>query len=168
MALTQRALYNALNDINNLFNVADTPTGSLFLTGSTSGNPRTDVIETSAAYEIFMELPGMDKKDINVEWKNDSTLVLQGEIQPSYKALKETFEQDEGKEKEKHEDKQKDKEKSHLVRRWLNERPSGSFSRAFTFPSRVNHEAITACHENGLLTIIVPKAEKTSTQITIQ
>jgi len=43
---------------------------------------------------------------------------------------------------------------------WLYERSIGQFSRTFTFPTRVDHENVSATLENGVLSITVPKAPK--------
>ncbi|KAK4447960.1 30 kDa heat shock protein [Podospora aff. communis PSN243] len=43
---------------------------------------------------------------------------------------------------------------------WLHERSIGQFSRTFTFPSRVEHENVSASLDNGVLSIVVPKAPK--------
>lgn len=43
---------------------------------------------------------------------------------------------------------------------WLTERSIGEFSRSFNFPSRVDQDEVTAKFEDGILTIVVPKAKK--------
>ncbi|KAK3902251.1 30 kDa heat shock protein [Staphylotrichum tortipilum] len=43
-------------------------------------------------------------------------------------------------------------------RRW--ERSVGEFQRAFTFPAPIDHEAVTATMNNGILSVTVPKATK--------
>lgn len=43
---------------------------------------------------------------------------------------------------------------------WLRERSIGEFSRAFTFPARVEYDDVTASLNNGVLTVTVPKAKK--------
>jgi len=43
---------------------------------------------------------------------------------------------------------------------WVSERSIGQFARSFQFPSRVEHEAVAATLDNGILTITVPKAKK--------
>lgn len=43
---------------------------------------------------------------------------------------------------------------------WLSERSIGEFSRSFSFPSRVDQDAVTAGFDNGILSITVPKAKK--------
>jgi HSP20 family protein len=43
---------------------------------------------------------------------------------------------------------------------WVSERFAGEFSRSFSFADRVDQEAVTARLNNGILTVIVPKAAK--------
>ncbi|KAK7421058.1 hypothetical protein QQX98_002416 [Neonectria punicea] len=43
---------------------------------------------------------------------------------------------------------------------WLTERSIGEFSRSFNFPTRVDQDAVTANFQDGILTIVVPKAKK--------
>jgi HSP20 family protein len=44
------------------------------------------------------------------------------------------------------------------ARYWVSERSVGSFQRTFTFPGRVDHDAVKAALKNGVLNITVPKA----------
>lgn len=41
---------------------------------------------------------------------------------------------------------------------WISERHVGEFTRSFSFPQRVNQEAVKASLKNGILSIVVPKA----------
>lgn len=43
---------------------------------------------------------------------------------------------------------------------WLTERSIGEFSRSFTFPTRVEHDEVSANFKDGVLSITVPKAKK--------
>lgn len=43
---------------------------------------------------------------------------------------------------------------------WLTERSIGEFARSFNFPSRVEQDEVSASFNNGILTVIVPKAKK--------
>jgi len=43
---------------------------------------------------------------------------------------------------------------------WVSERSVGEFSRTFSFPSRVDQDAVSASLNNGVLNITVPKARK--------
>lgn len=64
-------------------------------TGSQTGNrqgrqvlptfsPRFDVKETEAGYELHGELPGIDKKDISIEFTEPQTIVISGRAERSY------------------------------------------------------------------------------------
>ena len=56
------------------------------------------------------------------------------------------------------EKKQEAEERSERVHRY--ERSYGTFERAFVLPSTVDGDKISAQYENGVLTILVPKAER--------
>jgi len=43
---------------------------------------------------------------------------------------------------------------------WLTERSLGEFSRSFNFPARVDQDEVTANFQDGILSIVVPKAKK--------
>ncbi|KAI2640679.1 HSP20-like chaperone [Hypomontagnella submonticulosa] len=43
---------------------------------------------------------------------------------------------------------------------WVSERSVGEFSRTFQFPSRVDTDAVSASLNNGILSVVVPKAKK--------
>ncbi|KAK0743000.1 HSP20-like chaperone [Schizothecium vesticola] len=43
---------------------------------------------------------------------------------------------------------------------WLSERSVGEFSRAFTFAERVDQDRVTATLDNGVLSVVVPKAPR--------
>lgn len=95
--------------------------------------PPVDIQETPDSYRLTAELPGLTKEDINITLENN-VLRLSGERK---------FEKD------------VKKEGYHRI-----ERTYGSFARAFTLPTQVNHDKVEAAFENGLLTISVPKAEQ--------
>lgn len=95
--------------------------------------PPVDIQETPDSYRLVAELPGLTKEDINITLENN-VLRLSGERK---------FE--------------KDIKKDGYQRI---ERTYGTFARAFTLPSQVNHDKVEASFENGLLTITVPKAEQ--------
>ncbi|EME41985.1 hypothetical protein DOTSEDRAFT_132887 [Dothistroma septosporum NZE10] len=54
-------------------------------------------------------------------------------------------------------------------RYWVSERSVGEFARAFSFPTRVDQEAVKASLKDGILSIVVPKAQApTSKRINIE
>lgn len=95
--------------------------------------PLTDVVETKDAIVFKAELPGMEEKDITIEFEN-GVLTVQGER---------TVELDEN-------------EKG--FRRI--ERSYGKFFRTFTLPPNVDPDKINATYKEGLLTVEVPKKEE--------
>jgi HSP20 family protein len=104
--------------------------------------PRTDLSETDDAFRIRLDVPGMEKDDITINLQNN-TLTVSGERSSERK--------EEGEE---------------YVRV---ERAFGNFHRTFTLPDAVDPENVEAAYDNGVLTIHVPKTEKsTRRQIEIQ
>ncbi len=95
--------------------------------------PSINISETEKQFVIEVEVPGVDKKDIelNVERK---TLTISGERK---------FE------------KKEDGKHYHRV-----ESHYGNFSRSFTLPDNVNIETINAAYHNGILSITVDKSEQ--------
>ncbi len=94
--------------------------------------PLVNISENEKEYLISAELPGVEKKNLHVDVK-DNLLTLSGER------------------KEEH----TEKKNGH---RWM-ERSFGSFHRSFVLPEGANTEKINAKYENGLLNVTIPKAE---------
>lgn len=95
--------------------------------------PPVDVFEGKEALKIVAELPGVKPEDVKISLEN-RTLTLRGEK------------------------KQVAEETTEKVHRY--ERAYGSFERVFTLPGTVNPEQIQATYAEGLLTIVLPKAEQ--------
>src|ERR1700674_4474530 len=105
--------------------------------------PAVDIAEHEKAYEITVELPGMDESNIDVKF-SDGTLTIKGE------------------KKDEREEKQKDYH--------LSERRYGSFQRSFGVPDGVDADKIEAHFKNGVLTVTLPKrpeAQKSEKKIAI-
>lgn len=96
---------------------------------------KTDIKETENSYVLDIEVPGFDKKDVNVSLENGYLTVS---------AQKKICEGGENGEK--------DKKKENYIRR---ER-SCSVSRSY-YVGDVDKEAVKAKYENGVLTIDIPK-----------
>jgi HSP20 family molecular chaperone IbpA len=60
--------------------------------------------------------------------------------------------------------KQEEKPQAPADKYWVSERSVGEFSRTFSFPSRVDQDAVSANLNNGILAITVPKAKKHETR----
>ncbi len=95
--------------------------------------PPVDIYETEDSLVFKAELPGVTKDDITVEVK-DNTMTLKGEKR---------FEKD------------VKEESYHRV-----ERAYGDFQRAFTLPGMVEQDKVKAKFKDGILEIVLPKAEK--------
>jgi len=96
-------------------------------------SPRLDISETDAALEVVADLPGLEKKDINVTIEDD-LLVIKGERK---------------------EEKEEKGKKFHTI-----ERRSGTFYRALRLPLEVETDKIEAAFKDGVLTLKLPKSKK--------
>jgi HSP20 family protein len=99
----------------------------------TSWSPTVDIVESKDAYTLHAELPGLEKKDINVSVE-DGVLTVSGERK---------FESKDD----------KDDNYRHYERRY------GSFTRSFKLPEHVDANRIKASHKNGVLELSIPKTE---------
>jgi len=97
-----------------------------------SWTPSIDVIETDDSIKLKAELAGMDPQDISIEVQ-DNVLTVSGE-----RRFQEEVKED----------------KYYRI-----ERRYGSFSRSLALPQTLNENGIEAKYENGLLEVVVPKAE---------
>ncbi|KAH7034914.1 HSP20-like chaperone [Microdochium trichocladiopsis] len=187
--------------------------------------PRFDVKETESTYELFGDLPGVKKQDINIEFSDPQTLVVSGRVertpaaadapssknlltsdshsdhddddavmishhedehaetssQRSFRATVEDDTEETGttstpaatsKKSEQHatastaekqdleQQQQQQQPKTPATKFWISERPHGTFSRTFAFPERLDLDGVTAGLENGVLSLVVPKARK--------
>ncbi len=95
--------------------------------------PSIDISETEKQFVIDVEVPGVDKKDIELSIENN-TLTISGERK---------FE------------KKEDNKQYHRV-----ESHYGTFSRTFSLPDNVKTESIHASYNNGILSITVDKSEQ--------
>ena len=94
--------------------------------------PAFDVSETDSELIIKAEVPGMDKKDINIT-VSDGMLTIKGE--------------------KKHE-KKEENEHYHRV-----ETHYGTFSRALRLPTEVVADKVDATYKDGVLNVTLPKSE---------
>jgi HSP20 family protein len=99
-----------------------------------SWSPSVDISETDGNVTVKAELPGMDAKDIDIDVTGDM-LTIRGEKKM---------------EKEKKEE-----------RYYFRERHYGSFRRSFQLPAAVQSDKVDAEFKGGVLTISLPKSEKT-------
>ncbi|KAF0536077.1 HSP20-like chaperone [Gigaspora margarita] len=110
---------------------------SLFRTNRNSWFPPLDFHEEEKEYIVNAELPGATKEQVNIDVREDDTLVISGET--------------------------KKDEKYNEGNTHIQERRYGSFTRAISLPRNVKTNDITAKFQNGILEVKLPKDEnKTS------
>ena len=125
--LMRNDVFNIDRIVNDFFN--DPFFGGLEVTEKTI---KADIRETEKEYIIDAELPGVDKKDINLELKDD---VLSISVSQS---------------------KESKEEKDNYIRR---ERYYGAYTRSF-YVENVNNEGVNAQYKDGILTVTLPKLEQ--------
>jgi Molecular chaperone (small heat shock protein) len=95
--------------------------------------PYLDIIDRENEIEIIAELPGVDKKDIEVS-------ICENSIEISAES----------------ETKKEEKKENYYYR----ERECAKFRRKLTLPSDIEPEKAKSKYENGILKIVLPKKEK--------
>jgi len=96
-------------------------------------SPLTDISEDNDKYVVSMDIPGVDKKDVKISYKNGSLIVS-------------------GERKQESEDKSS---KYHRI-----ERAYGKYYREFTLPEKIVEDKIEANFKDGTLKVTIPKAEE--------
>jgi len=158
--------------------------------------PKFDVKELPESYELHGELPGIEQKDVEIEFTDRQTLTIRGRTERTYTAgsppagsieAQKAAGAIEGSHKATVGDEYKNVESSKSkntevsketeeadnaeesgVKYWVSERSVGEFARTFNFPEGVDQDAVRASMKNGILSIVVPKAKKhESRKITI-
>ncbi|MFN9646238.1 MAG: Hsp20/alpha crystallin family protein [Cyanobacteriota bacterium] len=114
--------------------------------------PAAEVHETPEAYEVVLELPGVDKDAIEVK-ATDRTLVISAERRnhrqvPVPSAAEGSSETPANAEP-----------KAPL----LSEFRYGTWSRSFRFPQPIERDQLDARYQGGLLTLKAPKAQRATT-----
>ena len=94
--------------------------------------PNTDIYETDDALTVVMEIPGVQKKDMDIHIEND-VLRVEGRVDVGhYEGLEPLY----------------------------TEYNVGHFARAFTLSSKIDQQQITAKVEDGVLTLTLKKARE--------
>jgi HSP20 family protein len=101
--------------------------------------PRVDETEDEKAFHIQVELPGMDREDVDITLAN-GMLMIRGE--------------------KKREDEEKGKDF------YRKERSFGSFRRTLPIPAEVDESKIDASFKKGVLYIELPKSEEARKKVT--
>ena len=118
------------NDFDNFLNEF-----SSSLNNSSSWEPKFEVLNTDAMYCIRAEIPGMSKKDIDIELENN-TLSISGDR------------------------KWNDKDQNNY-----SEFSYGKFYKSFNLPEDVKENNIKASMKDGILSVQVPRLEKVKPEV---
>jgi HSP20 family protein len=94
--------------------------------------PNTDIYESEDALTVVMEVPGVEKKDIDVELKDDVVRVEARIDFSKYDGLEPLY----------------------------SEYNVGHFARSFTLSNKIDQQKISAHLEDGVLTLTLKKAEQ--------
>jgi HSP20 family protein len=94
--------------------------------------PTSDIHETDDFIKIHLDLPGMTRENLDIQLTGNNTLTIRGERK---------FEEVEN-------------AKYHRVERFY-----GNFTRSFVMPTNVESDKIVAAFKDGVLEIVLPKAE---------
>lgn len=95
-------------------------------------SPDTDMMETEKEYTVALDLPGFQKKDIEINYQ-DNRLIIKGS----------------------REEESKEEKPDYLHR----ERYFGEFLRTVTMPTKIKEDEIKASFKDGVLTVKAPKVE---------
>ena len=102
-----------------------------FAPGPAGWTPPVDLLETTDAYVVVAELPGVERDDLTISVHDDGRLTLAGMRR------------------------ERVGDEYHRI-----ERGHGSFSRTFHLPIPVDGDRITADLRDGVLTVTCPKASE--------
>jgi len=100
-------------------------------------SPPSDASKTDNAYKVEIELPGVKEEDISVD-VHGNLVTIKGEKRSSHEEKGKTY--------------------------FFSERTYGAFQRTFRLPPDVDHEAIEAHTENGVLILTMGRRKDETAQ----
>ena len=127
------SLRSLQNEVNRLFESVFPGSFEGSEAPSSVWSPNMDLMESDDQYHLSVDLPGISKKDVSISVENNR-LTIRGE-----RAAESRTEDD------------------NVLRM---ERSFGSFYRAVRLPESVNEDAIKASFTDGVLSVVLPKTEK--------
>lgn len=119
--------------INALFDEVFDRANGQFPIYANEPSPPVDILESRDSYLIRAELPGVNKEEISLEFK-EGVLTLSGDKKFEQPAEGVTYHR--------------------------SERASGKFSRSFYLPQAIKQDSISATFRDGILEVHVPKADE--------
>lgn len=126
-------LWNMQREINRMFDSFFQGGGRDEDFGPGLWTPAVDIAEQENDYVVKIELPGISKDDVKITLESN-ILTIRGEKKREQDLKEENY---------------------HRV-----ERSYGAFQRSFTLPTTVRSDKIDASYKDGILTVLLPKAEE--------
>ncbi len=123
--------------------------GSEWLEHRNTTAPAVNILETDTEYRVEVAAPGMTRDDFKVHINEDNELMI---------SLEKRTEQ-------KEEEKDKCKKKCTYLRR---EFSYTQFRQSLLLPDNIERDKISACVENGMMTIEIPKKSVATTTVARQ
>lgn len=99
--------------------------------------PSADIWEEANLVKVKMAIPGVNKEDVNIE-VNENRITIKGES--------------------------KKEEKEDTKKKYFYKSLETSFEQSFNLPSKVNGDKAEASYKDGVLTVTLPKNDKSSTR----
>ena len=122
------------NEIDSWFNNFSSDFPALFNEFS-DWKPRFEVLNGDDAYRLRADLPGLDKKNVDIEITED-ILTIKGE-----------------------------RKNNQINQNDYSEFTYGKFSRSFNLPDDVKHDSIKASMKDGVLALEIPRMEKVNPKV---
>ena len=128
-----REIASLQQGINRLFEDVFSQPGSYDPDAMGAWRPPVDIVDTTEAILIYVEIPGVDKDDVDIEVK-DNVLTIRGERVVDSRIGNGSY--------------------------YRSERVFGKFGRSFALPAMIRTDHIKATFKNGVLKIAIPKPEE--------
>ncbi|KAJ1909193.1 30 kDa heat shock protein [Tieghemiomyces parasiticus] len=127
--------------------------------------PEAHLMEDRTSFYLEIELPGIPKNNVNVQWEGGHILVVQAKSTPTAEAKDTKLTTETNNKDSKAEDVSSTKAGSpHLV----SITTARHYRRRFDFPAGITPEAIQARFQDGLLTVTVPKTPEAKRTIRVE
>ena len=128
-----REIASLQQGINRLFEDVFSQPGSYDPDNMGAWRPPVDIVDTTEAILIYVEIPGVDKDEVDIEVK-DNVLAIRGERVVDSRIGNGSY--------------------------YRSERVFGKFGRSFALPAMIRTDHIKANFKNGVLKISIPKPEE--------
>ena len=144
-------------------------------------SPKFDVKELADKYELHGEFPGLEQSNISLEFTDPQTLTVRARQEheshsgPEAPAIEDSKSSADSHQPTVEDENAESNSQTHVQKQQpasvqeatqpraqyhVHERSVGEYYRQFSFPGRIDQDAVSASMKNGILSVIVPKAKK--------